>query len=87
MANLGSVLIEVVEALDVGIAVYDQEDQPVFCNAAYRSMIGAIRAPGPVGPRQVGRDRWVSLDYRHTPAGLTVVLTKDARKPAAPLAA
>jgi len=87
MSSLGSVLTEAVESLEVGIAVYDQEEKPVFCNAAYRAMIADIRTPGPAGPRRVGRDRWVSLDYCHTPAGLTVVFTRDAQRPTAQLAA
>ena len=71
-------MIEVIESLDQGIAIYDEEDRPIYCNEAYRTMIGAIRTPGPVGPRRVGANRWVKLDYCHTPGGLTVVFTRDA---------
>jgi hypothetical protein len=81
MTDLTTVLIDVAESLEEGVAIFAPDGRSLYCNPAYRSIATAVRDAGPGAERLVEPGRRVRVHRRRTAGGLTVVTVVDVREP------
>ena len=80
MADLTTVLIDVAESLEEGVAIFAPDGRSLYCNPAYRAVAAAVRDAPPGALRMVDPGRRVRVHRRRTTGGLTVVTVVDVRE-------
>lgn len=80
MTDLTTVLIDVAESLEEGVAIFAPDGRSLYCNPAYRSIATAVRDAAPGTIRMVDPGRRVRVHRRRTAGGLTVVTVVDVRE-------
>ncbi len=79
MADLTTVLIDVAESLEEGVAIFAPDGRSLYCNPAYRAVAAQVRDAAPGTERMVDPGRRVRVHRRRTTGGLTVVTVVDVR--------
>jgi len=87
MSDLCTVLIEMSESLEVGVAIYSADGQPLYCNPAYRAVASSLRDGRADGEHEVTPGHWVRVKRQRSTAGLMLVTATRIPAPATAMAA